>query len=228
MWTMRTAGLAVSVGALVAAPAADASLIVVDEPTDLYTAARGDLSGDFIAVAGSTAASSPGLVYDVLQLQSKGSETGSNAVDMGDLRITLEAGGLTSVTSLVFGFGLNESGPVGSNSVTILELVMTFELPDTSIMTFDLMPDSVQVFNYEQGQNTAEALFQVDLGFDFMSAYTNGSTEQFTITSAIDGTDAGFEIFFLSSGYTSRPPIPAPPTVLALGLGLLGRRRRRG
>ena len=140
---------------------------------------------------------------------------------------SLDTGGVTSTTTLVFGFGLNETGAVGSNSITITDLVMTFELPDQSVLTYDLSPDTVEVFNYEQGQSTAEALFQIDLGFDFMSVYTGASTEAFTISATIDNTSDGFEIFFLSSGYTREPPVPAPPTLALLALGLLGRRRRR-
>jgi hypothetical protein len=220
--------LAVFVGAWIVAPAAHAAYVVVDDADDLYTVPNGDLNGDFVAVAGTGVASAPGQVYDVLQLQDNGSESGSNAVDMGDLWVTLDTGGLASATTLVFGFGINETGAVGSNSVTVTELVMTFELPDASVLTYDLAPDIVEVFNYEQGQNTAEALFQVALPFDFMTTYSAASTEQFTISSSIDNTSDGFEIFFLSSGYTERPPlVPAPPALALLGLGLLRTRRRR-
>jgi hypothetical protein len=63
--------------------------------------------------------------------------------------------------------------------VTITQLDMTFERTGaTPDVTFILQSDTIQVFNYEQGQNTAELRIQVDLGSDFMSEYTNSSTEK--------------------------------------------------
>lgn len=223
----------------VAAATAQAAPVVIQNGNELFVAANGDAMGNFFAVAGDAAQSSPGQVTEVLggtlgggaSLQNNGSESGTHSLDIGSLWSTLDAGGVTATSSLVFGFGLNESGQIGSNSVTITDLVMTFELPGGGTQTFDLQGDPITVYNYIQGANTAEARIQVDFGaFDFMSEYSAASTEQFTIAATITNTSAGFEIFFLSSNFTATPPaaptIPEPATVSIAGLLALATLRR--
>ncbi|MEE9606335.1 MAG: PEP-CTERM sorting domain-containing protein [Myxococcota bacterium] len=187
--------------------------------------------GDFAAVAGTTAASSPGQVVEVLggtsapTLRRDGSESASNTLAMSVLWNTLSAGGVSSADSLVFGFGINETGPVGSNWVVLTDLLISFERTGGASQSFSLGNDAVQVFNYEQGQNTAEVQFEVALGFDFMAEYSSASTEDFFIHAAVDNTSDGFEVFFLSSGFTLNPPTviaPEPGTFALVGLGLAG------
>ena len=220
-----------------------AASVTIENGTELYTVAADDMIGNYFAVAGNTGHSSPGQVLEVLggsiagnpgapeSLQNKGSEDGEHTLSVGQLRSVLDAGGITSTSSLVFGFGLNESGAPGSNSVTITALDMFFELPDGGSQAFSLGGDQVQVFNYIQGQSTAEARFQLEFPFDFMAAYSNTSTEAFTISSVIDNTSAGFEVYFLSASITSMPPVqgllavdsvPVPAAVWLFVSGLFG------
>jgi hypothetical protein len=87
---------------------------------------------------------------------------------------------------------------------------------------------------YNQGQSTAEARFELALGFDFMSEYTAISTDLLSIQATINNTSDGFEIFFVSSAYTreANEPIPEPNSAVLMALGfvaltLLENRRRK-
>ncbi len=202
-----------------------AATVVVQDGTEQYTTNI----GDYAEVAGNVAASSPGQVLEILggpstpPLQTNGSESNSNTIAMGALWDVMNAGGITATSRLSFGFALNESGPVGSNWIMITELDMSFDRPGGGIDTFSLSPDSIQIYNYHQGQNTSEAIIALELGFDFMTEYSSASIEDFTIFSTIESTSDWFELYILSSAFTE---IPEPSLLLALGLGLLSLRRR--
>jgi hypothetical protein len=183
--------------------------------------------GSFAMISGNSGASSPGSVLDVLQLQKNGSESNTNSISMGSLRTVLSAGGISSTTYLALGFGVNETGP----AVVVTDLVITFERPGGGVDQFSLGADDLRVFNYHQGQSTAEARFIISLGFDFMAEYGNSSSELFGIEATIDNTSDGFEIFFLSSAFTQEAssavvPEPATFSLFALGIVLLTCSRR--
>lgn len=187
-----------------------ASLIEIKNSTD-----GPETAGDY-TVSGVTFP--PGGTFQVLELKKDNYQ--SNTHEMKGLWNTLNDSGIVSTTTLGFGFDLNETGQPGTNYVKIQELVMTFELPDKlSNKSFNLGDDLVHVYNYTQGQETFEAMFQVNLGFDFMNIYNADSVEKFTISSTIDNVSDGPEIYMLSSSFTA---VPIPSTVWILGTGLVG------
>lgn len=217
-----------------------AQAVVIQTGSELYLGSGGQI-GDFSAVGGALNASSPGQVLELLggslggaaDLHANGSESGTNTVSMGSLWSTLNSGGVTSASRLVFGFGVNETGPIGSNWASMTDLTMSFARVGGGTDTFTLgAPDFIQVYNIEQGTNSAEALIEVNLGFDFMAEYNAASSESFTVSANVDNTSDGFEIFFLSSAYTADPiGVPEPASVVLALLAALGGAvllRRRG
>ena len=208
--------------AITGAPAPASALVIIDSETDSFTNV-----GDFDSIKGNDQSSSPGQVLELLSLQSNGSESGSNIVTMGQIYSTLAAGGLSYADRFVIGFGLNETGPTGSNSVVIEAMDIAIQRSSSPTDYFSLTPDLVQVYNFHQGGSTAEALFEISLGFDLMAEYSASSSENFAISAYITNTSDGGELFFLSSGFTETAiassgggAIPEPSTALLLGFGL--------
>jgi hypothetical protein len=89
--------------------------------------------------------------------------------------------------------------------------------------------NTVRVFNYAQGANTAEADFRFDLGFDFMSVFNSSSTALVTLDATVTNRSAGAEIFFFDAAANAIPEPVATPLLLLFGVPALVRcRARRG
>lgn len=116
---------------------------------------------------------------------------------MGSLVTTIINSGLSSpITKLVFGFGMNEPGNAAGELI-ITDLILTFVRPSSPNSVFSLGSEYINVFQFNNsGGSSSEALFEVDLGFDFLSEYSGSSTDTFTIAASISDTSAGAERFF--------------------------------
>ena len=205
---------------------AEAAQIDIDDANDLELGV-----GDYAAVAGYDGSNpAVGQRLDVLSVNvGDNGNLVTNSLDMGLLRQTLASGGVTETSTLVFGLEVDEFPFLGLDDVNVETLSMNFERVGGGTDTFTLAGDNIRVQDYNSGA-TADARIQVNLGFDFMTEYTNASTEAFTISATISsmhqfifGDD---EVFFLSSGFTDDPPapeepIPEPGTFVLLGVVMI-------
>lgn len=206
------------------AATAQAATITIDSADDLFTGI-----GDYAAVGGLAGAAQPGQILNLLTVPKVGKNESewtaiSNTLAMGTLWSKLSEGGILSTNCLVVGMVVNETGAPGSNDVTIQDLDITL----AGGSSYGFGENNTIVVNYISGASSAEARFQIDLGFDFMTTFNASSTEIFTISSVITDRDNGDEVFFLSSGFTSDPmvtpasPVPVPGAFWLLGSGLAG------
>jgi len=226
---MRSSILALFTG-LLCAPAW-AATVTISNGTELHVGV-----GDYAAVAGyAYTSSNAGQVVDVIDTKYA---SASNSVLMGDLYDLLAGDGLTSTSTLVFGFSANEKQVGGQDAaVTITQLDMSFGRSGQAASVFSLTPDNIIVVDFNGGNSLAEAQVQVNLDFDFMAEYSSASTELFQITASFSGNTNGSDRLFLSTGFTSSPLVPVESATVPLpgamwlfvfaASGLVGTFRRR-
>ncbi len=220
--------LVAALAMLVATPALlRGDLVIIDSPV-AFTAPLPPLGGVF----GNDPNSSPGQVAPILNMGNAGQpDSQSGSITAGELWTAFNNQGISSISFLNLSFALNETGPIGTNSVDVEDLRLRIEDPNSSsnITDVDLdefMDNTIRVFNYAQGANTGEAQMIYNLGYDFMTTFNAGSTDLITVDATVTNRSDGFDLFFFD---TSGVVIPEPGSLLVLsacGLGLFVRRRR--
>ena len=191
---------------LVATPAYAAIVsptIVINSSTKLAT----DI-GDFGAIGSGVKAGKPGRTLNLLRTR-KGSA--SNSVRLDRIYNTLLKSGITSTHSLVFGFSANERGKF--NYVSFKHLQIDIERQDGSVQVFDLGGTKVKVKDQIAGKRSADALFQINLGFEFMQEYAKSSTRMMVIRAQLQDNTGRADRLFLSGQYTAHPLVDPPAIV---------------
>lgn len=203
---------------IVAVPQGHAAYYTVDQPS--FSMVIGDM-----LVTGSDGApgtTGTGQNYELLRLKPAGSGTsvtGSNEISLGDVWMFLS--GIQSVTSLVFGLDVNETG---QNNFVVVDY-LEFNIGGTN--SYTLAGNRVQVNQYlGAGSASGEAYFHIDLPFDFMTSYNSATAETLLIMAGLSSVSGGFEEFYLSYSATGAAnagaPVPEPGTILLVSMGALG------
>lgn len=196
-----------------------AANVTIDQGDELFT----DI-GDFAAISGYAGdASNQGQVLDVLKTKLS---TDSDSVSAGEIFDTLTAGGVSSAESLVFGYSANQTG--SNSSLTVNALSIGIEQSNGSTQSFLLGANTVTIIDFRLGNSLAEAQFQIDLGYDFLSVFDSDSNENITISASLTGNDNGADRIFLSSAFTANAytpdpsPVPVPASWVLYSTAVLG------
>ncbi len=204
-------------------------LVVIDQKTDSFANV-----GQFNAVFGNDPTSSPGQIVEILNMGNSNTlDSQSGSIQAGVLWTLFDSQMINSLNRMVLCFGVNESGTVGTNWVDIASLRLRIQDPNNlnnNLTDIDLdtpNDNTIRVFNYAQGANTAEAEFTINLGYDFMTVFNGSSTELINLDATVTNRSAGFEIFFFDAAANAIPEPAATPLLLLLGVSTFIRRRLR-
>ena len=212
------------------------ALIIIDAATDSFTV------GDFLVTGSNepTGSAGTGRNYEILKYSVRGSGSSGTAFDgssfgggfqddqapngdvnTGDLWTHLDDNGVTSATSLLFGFDTNQ-GPGETIDIDSLIIKIYDGLTFSEFNT----NETIRVFEYHiPGSSVAEANFKIDLGFDFIQKYSASSTDNFFIQATHSNEKAGFDEYFLIGADCENGDgcvIPEPSTILLFTSGVFG------
>lgn len=195
---------------------------------DYYSSAS--TAGDFQAIGPFTGSiSQQGLTYELIK---SSSNNWNFSVSLGDLWGYLDANQVTQTPGLVFGYAANQKN--NSPIVTISSLSFSFERESGALDVFSLGANEIRITDFNPGNSEAEAIFQIDLGFDFMAEYSANTASELIVNATLSNNNNGPDRLFLASSFTTSPiiayqteinstavPIPPSLSLFASGLGLI-------
>ncbi len=161
------------------------------------------ISGDF-SITGIDVHKNDLDIYELISMSDNG-PTSTSGLTTGTIWSELNGDGISEAWALEFALNSNQTG---GSTLEVNSLSLSFD-------GMSFATDGTNSIGYDNGGSDYEALFRVDLPFNFMTEYRAISSESFTLTALHGNAWDGADVYSLNS-------VTVTPEPLSTVLFLLG------